>query len=91
MIYKKKDTEMIKVSVIMPVYNSKEYMEEAINSILIQSMKEFELILVDDGSTDGSSEVCDAFAEKDARVNVIHKKNGGICSARNAGLAVATG
>ena len=82
---------MIKVSVIMPVYNSKEYMEEAINSILIQSMKEFELILVDDGSTDGSSEVCDAFAEKDARVNVIHKKNGGICSARNAGLAVATG
>lgn len=81
----------IKVSVIMPVYNSVKYLETAVMSILNQSLKEIELILVDDGSTDGSSELCDAFAQKDNRVRVIHQKNGGICSARNAGIKISRG
>lgn len=82
---------MIKVSVIMPVYNSGEYLKTSVESILSQSLKEFELILVDDGSTDGSSEQCDEYARKDGRVVVIHQKNGGICAARNAALKVAQG
>lgn len=82
---------MIKVSVIMPVYNSGEYLKTAVESILNQSLKEFELILVDDGSTDGSSDQCDEYARKDERVVVIHQKNGGICAARNAALKVARG
>ena len=65
----------IKVSVIMPVYNSGEYLKTAVESILNQSLKEIELILVDDGSTDGSSERCDEYAAKDSRVVVIHQKN----------------
>lgn len=81
----------IKVSVIMPVYNSGEYLKTAVESILNQSLKEIELILVDDGSTDGSSERCDEYAAKDKRVVVIHQKNGGICNARNAALKIARG
>jgi len=83
--------EKIKVSVIMPVYNSGKYLKTAVDSILNQSLKEIELILVDDGSTDGSSEKCDDYAAKDNRVVVIHEKNGGICTARNAALAIARG
>lgn len=75
----------------MPVYNSGEYLKTAVESILSQSLKEFELILVDDGSTDGSSDQCDEYARKDERVVVIHQKNGGICAARNAALKVARG
>lgn len=81
----------IKVSVIMPVYNSGQYLETAVNSIISQSFKDWELILVDDGSTDGSSEKCDEYASKDSRIVVIHQKNGGICNARNAALYVAKG
>lgn len=81
----------IKVSVIMPVYNSEEYLPETIQSVLNQSLKEFELLLIDDGSEDASGLICDQFAEKDSRVRVFHKKNGGICSARNRGLAEARG
>ena len=81
----------IKVSVIMPVYNSGEYLKTAVDSILSQSLKEIELILVDDGSTDGSSERCDEYAAKDSRVVVIHQKNGGICNARNAALKMPRG
>lgn len=81
----------IKVSVIMPVYNSGEYLKTAVDSILSQSLREIELILVDDGSTDGSSERCDEYAAKDSRVVVIHQKNGGICNARNAALKIAKG
>lgn len=75
----------------MPVYNSGKYLKTAVESILNQSLKELELILVDDGSTDGSSECCDEYAAKDPRVVVIHEKNGGICHARNAALAIARG
>lgn len=81
----------IKVSVIMPVYNSGEYLQTAVDSILSQSLKEIELILVDDGSIDGSSEKCDEYAKNDSRVVVIHQKNGGICNARNAALKIAKG
>lgn len=81
----------IKVSVIMPVYNSGKYLKKAVESILNQSLKELELILVDDGSTDGSSERCDEYAAKDPRVVVIHERNGGICHARNAALKIARG
>ncbi len=83
--------DKIAVSIIMPVYNSGEYLKKAVDSILDQSLHNFELILVDDGSIDGSYENCLRYAEKDNRVIVIHKKNGGICSARNAALDVAKG
>ena len=79
------------VSVIMPVYNSKQYLACAIESVLSQTHKNFELILVDDGSTDGCDAVCDAYMQKDRRVRVIHKSNGGISSARNAGVSAARG
>lgn len=75
----------------MPVYNSGEYLKTAVESILSQSLKEIELILVDDGSTDGSSERCDEYAKKDKRVVVIHQQNGGICNARNSALKIAQG
>ena len=77
---KEMDNNRIKVSVIMPVYNSGEYLKTAVESILNQSLKEIELILVDDGSTDGSSERCDEYAAKDSRVVVIHQK---ICITKN--------
>ncbi len=74
------------VSVIMPIYNAENYLSQAIESVLNQTFKDFELILVDDGSTDKSSDICDAYAEKDSRIRVIHQLNGGICAARNCGL-----
>lgn len=80
----------IKVSIIMPVYNSDEYLEETISSVLKQDFEEFELILVDDGSTDRSGIICDKYASNN-KVKVIHKINGGICSARNAGIKIANG
>lgn len=79
------------VSVIMPVYNSKEYLKDAVKSVLRQTFTDFELILVDDGSTDGSGNLCDDFSKQDSRIKTIHKKNGGICSARNAGIDAAYG
>jgi glycosyltransferase involved in cell wall biosynthesis len=79
------------ISIIMPVYNSEEYLAAAIKSILNQSYKNFELILINDGSKDNSGSICDEFAQRDARVVVIHKVNGGISDARNAGLKVAKG
>lgn len=75
----------------MPVYNSGNFLSTAVNSILSHPSKDIELILVDDGSTDGSSERCDEYAEKDSRVTVIHQKNSGICNARNAAIKIAKG
>lgn len=80
-----------KISVIVPVYNTKEYLEKCIDSIVGQTYQNLEIILVDDGSTDGSSQIIDAYAQKDRRIVVVHKENGGEGSARNAGLNVATG
>nr|WP_022768216.1 glycosyltransferase family 2 protein [Butyrivibrio sp. NC2007] len=74
------------VSVIVPIYNVKEYLERCVNSILNQSYENLDIILVDDGSNDGSEEICDFFARKDKRVNVIHQENRGVAAARNTGL-----
>lgn len=80
-----------KISVIMPVYNSAKLVEKGVRSILNQTYQDFELIIVDDGSTDGSDVICDKFANGDDRIKVIHKVNGGPSSARNVGLSHATG
>lgn len=79
------------VSVIMPVYNSEEFLERSLNSVLNQRFKDFELIIVDDGSKDSSALLCRRYEEKDGRVKVILKDNGGASSARNMGLLSATG
>ena len=80
---------MIKVSVIIPVYNTKKYLKKCVNSVLAQSLDDLEIILVDDGSTDGSDSICDEYRTKG--VKVIHQNNKGLSAARNAGLKVATG
>jgi len=79
------------ISVIIPVYNVGEYLERCLDSILCQSCKELEIILVDDGSTDQSGALCDNYAAKDERLKVIHQPNGGVSKARNAGLLAASG
>ena len=82
---------MSEISIIVPVYNVEHYLENCIESILNQTFKDFELILVDDGSTDNSCKICDIYEKKDSRIKVIHKNNGGLSSARNAGLDIACG
>ncbi len=79
------------ISVIVPVYNVEKYLDECIESIVNQTYKNLEIILVDDGSTDHSPQMCDKWAEKDSRIKVIHKKNGGLSSARNAALEIVQG
>lgn len=78
-------------SIIVPVYNIEKYVSQCIESILAQTYKDFELILVDDGSTDNSGKICDEYAQKDSRVIVVHKENGGLISARKAGTKIAVG
>ena len=80
-----------KVSIVIPVYNTAEYLPECIESIRRQTLKEIEIICVDDGSTDGSSDILDEYALRDDRIRVIHKDNGGPASARKAGLRAANG
>ena len=80
-----------KLSIIIPVYNVERYLEECINSVKIQTFQNYEVILVDDGSTDRSSVMCDEYAEKDPRIKVIHIKNQGISKARNTGIEAAIG
>ena len=82
---------MAEISIIVPVYNVEKYLENCIESILNQTFKDFELILVDDGSTDNSGKICDIYEKKDYRIKVIHKNNGGLSSARNIGLDIASG
>ena len=79
------------ISVIVPVYKVEPYLDKCISSIVNQTYKNLEIILVDDGSPDNCPAMCDAWAEKDSRIRVIHKTNGGLSDARNAGMAVATG
>lgn len=80
-----------KISVIVPVYKVEEYLHRCVDSILSQSFTDFELILVDDGSPDNCGKICDEYAQKDSRVRVFHKPNGGVSSARNLGLDNAKG
>ena len=77
---------MSKVSIIVPVYNVSHYLKDCITSILNQTFKDYELILVDDGSTDDCSKICDEYELKDKRIKVYHKKNGGLSDARNFGI-----
>ena len=79
------------VSVIVPIYNVEKYLERCIESIRKQSYTDIEIILVDDGSSDGSSDICDKYIEKDNRISVLHKKNGGLGDARNVGVEKAKG
>ena len=79
------------ISVIVPVYNVERYLKKCLDSIINQTYKDIEIILIDDGSTDKSGNICDLYALKDNRIKVIHKVNGGLSSARNTGLEVATG
>lgn len=79
------------ISIIVPVYNVEDYLETCLKSIIAQSYENIEIILVDDGSKDNSGQICDAYAKKDLRIKVIHKKNGGLSDARNEGLKYATG
>ena len=81
----------MKISIVIPVYNSHEYLRECVDSIINQTFRNVEVLLVDDGSTDNSGAICDELAAGDPRVIAIHKKNGGTSSARNEGVARATG
>lgn len=81
----------MKYSIIVPVYNVEPYLEQCVSSILRQRHQDFEVVLVDDGSNDGSAELCDALRERDARVRVIHQANGGLSAARNAGIRISQG
>jgi minor teichoic acid biosynthesis protein ggaB len=79
------------VSVIVPVYNVENYLRECLDSIVVQTYRNIEVILIDDGSNDSSGEICDEYADKDNRIKVIHKENGGVSAARNTGLDIAKG
>lgn len=79
------------ISVIIPVYNVEDYLDRCITSVINQTYNNLEIILVDDGSTDSSGKKCDDYAIKDKRIKVLHKENGGVSSARNAGIDIATG
>ena len=79
------------ISVIIPVYNVGEFLAPCLDSLMAQTYENLEILLIDDGSTDGSGEVCDTYAQKDNRFKAIHKENGGVSSARNLGLDIAQG
>ena len=79
------------ISVIVPIYNVENYLYRCVNSIVQQSYDNLEIVLVDDGSTDRCGEICDDYCEKDSRIKVVHKRNGGLVSARKAGAAAASG
>ncbi len=85
------EENIVKISIIVPIYKVEEYLPRCIDSILAQTFTDFELILVDDGSPDNCGKICDEYAEKDARIRVIHKENGGLSDARNAGIEASCG
>lgn len=85
------DKSTVKISVIVPIYNAAQYLVKCIDSILSQNFKDFELLLINDGSTDESGAICDEYSSRDSRVNVYHKSNGGVSSARNWGIDKANG
>lgn len=79
------------ISIIIPVYNIEKYIEKCLDSILDQTYEDFEVIIVDDGSTDSSGQICDSYARTDNRIKVIHIKNGGASKARNIGIEYSSG
>lgn len=79
------------ISVVVPIYNVENYIKKCVDSILSQTYKNLEIILVDDGSPDNCPQICDEYAQKDSRIKVIHKENGGVSSARNIGMENARG
>lgn len=85
------DKRNVTLSIIVPVYNVKQYLSKCVESISNQTFTDFELILVDDGSTDGCGELCDIYKNKDSRIKVIHQMNQGLSAARNAGIKIASG
>jgi len=84
-------SDSVAISIIVPIYNAEEFLKETVESILSQSFSEFELLLINDGSTDQSQNICEAFMENDKRVRLINKVNGGVSSARNVGIKNALG
>ena len=82
---------MMKLSIIIPVYNVEQYLHSCVQSVITQTYQDLQVILVNDGSTDSSGVLCDQLAQQDSRIQVVHKTNGGLSDARNAGLRVATG
>lgn len=84
-------TEKVRISVIIPVYNAADYLPRSVGSVVMQEFDEYEVILVNDGSTDDSAAVCEQLASQDMRIRVINKENGGVSSARNAGISAARG
>lgn len=81
----------MKISVIVPVYNVENYLTRCVDSILSQTYKNIEILLIDDGSTDASGDICNKYCREDSRVSVVHQRNGGLASARNAGIDISTG
>jgi glycosyltransferase involved in cell wall biosynthesis len=81
----------VSISIIVPIYNICKYLPSCIDSILAQTYTDFELLLIDDGSSDGSAEICDSYSRLDCRIKVVHKSNGGVSSARNIGIDIAKG
>lgn len=90
-VFKKKEVLNTVVSIIIPIYNVETYLNECVNSVLIQTFKDFEILLIDDGSKDSSGKLCDEIASTDSRIRVYHKPNGGLSSARNYGIDKASG
>ena len=82
---------MTKISIITPVYNSEKYLEQCLNSLVSQTLKDIELILIDDGSTDSSPQICDRYADSDNRIKVVHKENAGMGVSYNLGMDLASG
>ena len=85
------DTEQSKISIIIPVYNKEAYLERCLDSVLAQTHKSLEVLLIDDGSTDGSPAICEKYAKKDPRIRVLTQENAGASAARNAGIEAAGG
>ena len=79
------------ISVIIPVYNVEKYLRRCVESVMLQTYKDIEILLIDDGSTDRSGRICDELAHKDIRIHAFHKENGGVSSARNLGIERACG
>ena len=82
---------MTKLSIVIPIYNAERWLKDCIDSILTQDYQDYEIILIDDGSTDGSGEICESFATEDNRIKVLHIENGGLGNARNVGIENAKG